>query len=125
MCESFREIGTFQSLTSSTFQVATTYNRGGVYNREGDKVSAGSERPGQISERPPCFRSGPIFGHHTHLRKSIMMANSSLPALSRAMTEMIFEMKMAVMMSLRIVIIMMIVVTTVRKWRRSLGFFIY
>ena len=57
MCESFREIGTFQSLTSSTFQVATTNNSGCVYNREGDKVSAGSERMGQISERPPCFRS--------------------------------------------------------------------
>ena len=95
-----------------------------VYNREGDKVSARSERTGQISEKPPCFRSGPIFGHHTYLRKSIMMANSSLPALTRAMTEMIFEMKMAVMMSVRIVIIMMIVVTMVRKWRRSLCFFI-
>ena len=121
---SFRGIASLQSLTPSIFQVATTNNHGCVYNREGDKGSAGSERPGQISEKPPCFRSGPIFGHHTYLRKSIMMANSSLPALTRAMTEMIIEMKMIVMMSLRIVIIMMIVVTMVRKWRRSLCFFI-
>ena len=41
------------------------------------------------------------------------------------MTEMVIEMKMFVMMSLRIVIIMMIVVTMVRKWHRSLGFFFY
>ena len=121
MCESCRGIATLQSLTSSTFQVATTNNRGCVYNREGDRVSARSERPGQISEKPPCFRSGPIFGHHTYLRTSI--TNSSLPALARAMTEMVIEMKMFVMMSLRIVIIMMILVTMVRKWHRSLVFF--